>query len=175
MAGYQWLMKHRQIALHDVQVCAAHATCKHAQQHEARRYLRARHIFDTQIKSGGPYCWIEDGSFHERSSFSLKSDTCSLPLLSNRALRFAFRRPGICGRYYSTLTKRGFHGLTQRDDCVLADSPVTEDDHTSSECHDRQGDLNWLCNWEQHCLPNLHRLDSVCLLGMKLSNSYRFY
>ena len=29
---------------------------------------------------------------------------------------------------------------------VLADSPVTEDDHPSSECHDRQGDLNWLCN-----------------------------
>ena len=47
---------------------------------------------------------------------------------------------------------------------------VTEDNHPSGEARASQGDLNQLCNWEQHCKSKMPRLDSALLRGMKLSN-----
>jgi hypothetical protein len=76
MARYQWLTEYRQIALHNVQVSAAHAASEHSQQHVARRHLRARHILNPQMERGAPFSWIEDGSFHKRLSTPL---SCLIP------------------------------------------------------------------------------------------------
>ena len=45
--------------------------------------------------------------------------------------------------------------------------PVTEDNHPRGEPHARPGDLNQLCNWEQHRRSKMPKLDSEFLRGMK--------
>ena len=45
--------------------------------------------------------------------------------------------------------------------------PVTEDNHPRGEPHARPGDLNQLCNWEQHRRSKMPKLDFEFLRGMK--------